>query len=76
MLNLLNYIDPASTALIWQILAGVFITLGVVFGIWWTKIKTFFKGAWVKIFGKKKKAVEGEEQKEAVDEELTDDGVV
>jgi hypothetical protein len=56
MTNLLGYIDPGSTALIWQILAGVFVSIGVVFSIWWRKICTFFKGIWVKIFGGKKKA--------------------
>ena len=74
MLNLLGYIDPASTALIWQILAGVFITIGVVFAIWWRKITTFFKSILVKIFGKKKKGVGKVEVKDGaakeVDEEL------
>lgn len=55
MRDLMAYIDPATTALIWQILAGFFITMGVVLGIWWTKISTFFASVWVKIFGKKKK---------------------
>jgi len=68
MLNLMGYIDPASTALIWQILAGVFITLGVVFSIWWRKITTFIKSIWVKIFGGKKK--KAEEKSDELDELL------
>ena len=54
MVNTFCYIDPASTALIWQILAGVFISLGVVFGVFWRKITTFFKSIWVKLFRKNK----------------------
>ena len=52
------YIDPASTALIWQVLAGVFISLGVVFGVFWRKITTFFKSLWVKLFRKNKSQLE------------------
>ena len=70
MINLMAYIDPASTALIWQILAGVFITLGVVLGIWWTKITTFIKTVWVKIFGGKKKVDSANAADKEVDEEL------
>jgi hypothetical protein len=58
MINLLGYIDPATTAIIWQVLAGVLITMGVVFGIWWRKITTFFRGVWVKVLGKKETAEE------------------
>ena len=54
-MNTLLYIDPASTALIWQILAGIFISLGVVLGVFWRKITTFFKSVWVKVFHKNKK---------------------
>ena len=39
-MSTLCYIDPASTALIWQVLAGIFISLGVVFGVFWRKITT------------------------------------
>lgn len=53
-MSTLCYIDPASTALIWQVLAGVFISLGVVFGVFWRKISTFFKSLWVKLFRKNK----------------------
>jgi len=68
--QLLNYVDPATTALIWQITAGVFISLAVVFAIWWRKITTFFKSIWVKIFRRGSR----EEQTEIkeVDEELED----
>jgi uncharacterized membrane protein len=37
------YIDPATTAMLTQIIAGVFITLGVVFGVFRRKIVLFFK---------------------------------
>ena len=37
------YIDPATTAMLTQIIAGVFITLGVVFGVFRRKIIMFFK---------------------------------
>jgi len=37
------YIDPATTAILTQIIAGVFITLGVVFGVFRRKIMLFFK---------------------------------
>lgn len=67
--NLLNYIDPATTALVWQILAGVFITLGVVFVAFWRKITTFFKGLWVKVF-KKKENKNIEKELSQVDKEL------
>ena len=37
------YIDPATTAMLTQIVAGVFITFGVVFGVFRRKIILFFK---------------------------------
>jgi len=37
------YIDPATTAMLTQIIAGVLITLGVVFGVFRRKIIIFFK---------------------------------
>ena len=37
------YIDPAMTAMLTQIIAGVFITLGVVFGVFRRKIILYFK---------------------------------
>jgi hypothetical protein len=37
------YIDPATTAMLTQIIAGVFITVGVVFGVYRRKIILFFK---------------------------------
>jgi len=37
------YIDPATTAMLTQIVAGVFITLGVFFGVFRRKIILFFK---------------------------------
>ena len=37
------YIDPATTAMLTQIIAGVFITLGVMAGVFRRKIILFFK---------------------------------
>jgi len=42
------YIDPATTAMLAQIVAGVFITLGVVFGVFRRKIIMVFKNLSVK----------------------------
>ena len=42
------YIDPATTAMITQIVAGVFISAGVAFGIFRRKIIFFFKNLSVK----------------------------
>jgi len=42
------YIDPATTAMLVQIVAGVFITLGVVFGVFRRKILMFFKNISIK----------------------------
>ena len=66
MANILCYIDPASTALIWQILAGIFISLGVIFGVFWRRITTFFKSIWVKLFHKKNSRNESNEVDESV----------
>jgi len=37
------YIDPASSTYILQIIAGVFIAGGITMGIYWQKIKRFFR---------------------------------
>jgi len=66
MITTICYIDPASTALIWQVLAGIFISLGVVFGVFWKKITTFFKSLWVKLFRKNK----NNEAEKVVDESI------
>ena len=42
------YVDPATTAMLTQIVAGVFITAGVAFGIFRRKIIMFFKNISVK----------------------------
>jgi len=47
------YIDPATTAMLTQIIAGVFITLGVVFGVFRRKIILFFKNMSVNRMKKK-----------------------
>ncbi|MCL2221099.1 MAG: hypothetical protein FWC20_02730 [Oscillospiraceae bacterium] len=43
------YIDPATTAMLTQIIAGFFITMGVVFGVFRRKIILFFKNLSVKM---------------------------
>ncbi|MDL2220697.1 hypothetical protein LJC55_03420 [Eubacteriales bacterium OttesenSCG-928-N14] len=37
------YIDPATTSYIIQIIAGVFIAAGVVIGVFWKKIRLYFR---------------------------------
>jgi len=54
------YIDPATTAMITQIVAGLFITLGVAFGIFRRKIIMFFKNMSVK---RTQRKIEKEAQK-------------
>ena len=44
----LAYIDPAATSYIVQIVAGVVIAGGVAVGIFWKKIKLFFRNAKMK----------------------------
>jgi len=44
----LAYVDPATTAMMTQIVAGIFITLGVAFGVFRHKIVLFFKNIGVK----------------------------
>jgi len=44
----LAYIDPATTAMLTQIIAGAVITLGVVAGVFRQKIIMFFKNISVK----------------------------
>ena len=39
----LAYVDPATTTYVIQIVAGVFIAGGVAMGVYWHKIKRFFK---------------------------------
>lgn len=72
MINLMSYIDPGTTALIWQIVAGVLIAMGVVIGIWWRKVKTFFKSVWVKIFGKKKNVDETDSAEDEIKDEISE----
>ncbi len=37
------YIDPATTSYLIQIIAGVFIAAGTVVGVFWKKIRLFFR---------------------------------
>ncbi|MCL2570002.1 MAG: hypothetical protein FWE16_02235 [Firmicutes bacterium] len=53
MSNLFSYIDPATTAILWQILVGVFVAFSLAIGIWWKKVTLFFRGVFVKGFNKK-----------------------
>ena len=56
------YIDPATTAMLTQIIAGVFITLGVVFGVFRRKIIMFFKN---KSVNRTKRKIEKQVMKQA-----------
>ena len=47
------YIDPTTTAMLTQIVAGIFISLGLVLGIFRRKIMMFFKNLKVKALQKK-----------------------
>jgi hypothetical protein len=59
------YIDPASTAIVTQIVAGVFISLGVAFGIFRRKIAIFFKNLQVKATQRKiEKQIQKENKKD------------
>ena len=49
----LAYIDPAATSYLIQIVAGLFITAGVVLGIFWKKIRLFFRGLRIKLLERK-----------------------
>ena len=57
------YIDPATTAMLTQIIAGVFITLGVVFGVFRRKIIMYFKNISV---NRTKRKIEKEAAKQNV----------
>jgi DUF1365 family protein len=56
------YIDPAATSYIVQIIAGVVITLGVVIGIFWKKIKLFFRDMKIRRTEKKLSKEAGEDK--------------
>ena len=59
------YIDPATTAMLTQVIAGVAITIGVVFGVFRRKIIMFFKNLSVKRMQRKiEKQNKSENQKE------------
>ena len=59
------YFDPSTVAMLTQIIAGVFITLGVVFGVFRRKIMVFFKNISINRTKKKieKEAVKQNRQK-------------
>lgn len=46
------YLDPATTSYIIQAVAGVFIAVGAVIGIFWKKIKMFFRDQKIKAMEK------------------------
>jgi hypothetical protein len=46
------YVDPSTTAMLTQIIAGIFISLGLTFGIFWRKIVMFFQNLKVKTLQK------------------------
>ena len=46
--NALAYIDPTTTAMVAQIVAGAFISLGVGATVFRRKLSLFFKNIWVK----------------------------
>lgn len=56
------YIDPAATSYIIQVIAGIVISLGVVVGVYWKKIRLFFRDK--KIARTEKKLREQSEKKD------------
>jgi hypothetical protein len=54
------YIDPSTTAMLTQIIAGVFISLGFLFGIFRKKIILFFQKIY---FGIMKKSLKHDDKK-------------
>lgn len=63
--NVYAYLDPSSATYIIQIVAGVFVVIGMTIGITWHRIKKFFKG-------KERKEVITEEIEDIQDENLAD----
>lgn len=53
MMNAQAYLDPAATSYIIQIVSGVVIACGVTVGIFWKKIRLFFRKAKMKRLQKK-----------------------
>ncbi len=49
----LAYIDPAATSYMIQIVAGIVITCGVMFGVFWKKIALFFRSLQMKFLKRK-----------------------
>ena len=47
------YVDPATTAMVVQIVSGIFISLGIAFGVFRGKIFVFFRTLKVKLTQKK-----------------------
>ncbi|MDO5111451.1 MAG: hypothetical protein Q4E65_04000 [Clostridia bacterium] len=47
------YLDPATTSYVIQAVTGVFIALGAVVGIFWKRIKLFFRDKKMKALEKK-----------------------
>lgn len=59
------YIDPATTSMITQIVAGIFISLGFALGIFRQKVILFFKNLWISTKAKRiKKSSEKEGKRE------------
>jgi len=56
------YIDPAATAMITQVVAGIFISIGVMFGVFRRKIVVFFRNLSVK---RMKRSIEKQNMKES-----------
>ena len=47
------YIDPAATTYLMQVIAGIFIACGVALGIFWKRIRLFFRNLKLKALEKK-----------------------
>lgn len=53
MINAQAYLDPAATSYLVQIVSGVVVTCGVAVGIFWKKIRLFFRKLRMKSLEKK-----------------------
>jgi len=53
LLYTIAYIDPTTTAMLTQIIAGIFISLGLALGVFRQKVFMFFRSLKIKIIQKK-----------------------
>ena len=67
MMNAQAYLDPAATSYIVQIISGVVIACGVTVGIFWKKIRLFFRKMRMKSLEKKLAKKSGADSAQSTD---------